>query len=940
MSDKKLYQITKKQTQEIREALSACDGEWWVSVRWDEIYWEGTAHSGVLFGSDGFHVQQGIEGLEIALCFSPETTRLGDVHKALECSGIRGVRFAGKQRIAAKITDLTQLEHCPLVQSLAFRDCVHLVDISVVTTLPSLTSLELYLCDQLTELSILSSLSNLQTLSFTYRNPTTDISILSSLTSIKKLTLCGIVEEVSILSSLQNLQILTLRNNRNLVDISALSNLSEIHTLDLSNCRSLGDIQVISYLTNIHVLNLSSCSLLKDTSILSSLKNLERLDLSTCRSLTDLQGLSSLTNLKELNLNGCGRLQDLSPLSGLNLLHTLSLGGRSRLAKGLLTDISPLSSLTDLTNLTIIHCQYLVEISSLANLTNLTLLDLTGSSTLSDISPISSLEYLVQLTLARCMSLSDIAPLSSLNQLQVLILRECELISDISPLSSLKNIQYMNLSGCIALTNLSALKEYSNMYYLSVSNCTSLSNIVGISKLPKLRELSVSGCNELADYRTWLPLTTIPSLKYIQGPFPSYFITKIVARNAANNTDWPYIDQNLLQWQITAAEYATEPNLLTQVGRAAAIHHTGYEVLANIITLSTTNDAPEIDKLFTVAVSISEHDVIGTAIQSAIEQAESPLPPETLIALHDHVPNETGLRDNTIVALTRSMQQDSIPEWGEKTAKVLREQLNDNRYPITSSIHDNGFLVLANQQFTSIQSLFFGVLCSGHARSTNTEWRNHFHSLLCGLALSQSDVSTRNQALSDISSGLSICSDETWVQDRLDYLLKAAAEIDPDTSVIYAAVAYAHAIGKRWDEAQETVSSIASPSIRDKYLKKISAMVLDSNQSDKIQRAISLIYSLSTPIERAQKLYELGFHEGLLDDLVAYGQLVGLLTEFPEKQKEVVAHVIEQRPEMTEPTPIQVPQPNAMAKKWLNLIKRVTPEQYEHILSEYQKNPF
>jgi hypothetical protein len=36
-----------------------------------------------------------------------------------------------------------------------------------------------------------------------------------------------------------------------------------------------------------------------------------------------------------------------------------------------------------------------------------------------------------------------------------------------------------------------------------------------------------------------------------------------------------------------------------------------------------------------------------------------------------------------------------------------------------------------------------------------------------------------------------------------------------------------------------------------------------------------------------------------LKDLVAYGQLVGLLIEFSEK-KEVVAHVIEQKPEMVE----------------------------------------
>ena len=349
--------------------------------------------------------------------------------------------------------------------------------------------------------------------------------------------------------------------------------------------------------------------------------------------------------------------------------------------------------------------------------------------------------------------------------------------------------------------------------------------------------------------------------------------------------------------------------------------------------------APEIDELFATSVHLASHEIIGSAIQSAVAQPESPLPPETLVALHNHFPSNTTLRDNTIAALTHSISQDSLPDWGEKTAKSLREQLNDTRYPITSSVHDDGLSVLTNQQFTPIQSHFFGVLCSGHARSTDIEWRNRIHTLLSELALSQQETLVRNQALSDISTGLAICLDDVWVQKRLDFLLKAAAEIDPDTSVIYAAVAHAHAIGRRWDEAQETVSGIASPTVRDASLNKLCAMVLDSGQPDKMQRAISFSNTLSEPMERAQKLYELGFQDALLEDLVAYGLLVGLLTEFPKKQKEVVAYVTEKKPETVD-SPIQKDQPNAQASQWLNLIQRVAPEQYEQILTEYNKRPF
>ena len=60
---------------------------------------------------------------------------------------------------------------------------------------------------------------------------------------------------------------------------------------------------------------------------------------------------------------------------------------------------------------------------------------------------------------------------------------------------------------------------------------------------------------------------------------------------------------------------------------------------------------------------------------------------------------------------------------------------------------------------------------------------------------------------------------------------------------------------------------------------------------------------------------------------------------FPEKQKKVVAHVTEKKPEMVA-FPVQRTQPNTIAKQWLELIQRIAPKQYEAILSEYEKNPF
>ncbi len=62
--------------------------------------------------------------------------------------------------------------------------------------------------------------------------------------------------------------------------------------------------------------------------------------------ITDISPLSVLTNLSELDLGG-NKITDISPLSGLNNLSELDLGGNK------ITDISPLSGLTNLSY----HCQ-------------------------------------------------------------------------------------------------------------------------------------------------------------------------------------------------------------------------------------------------------------------------------------------------------------------------------------------------------------------------------------------------------------------------------------------------------------------------------------------------------------------------------------------------------------------------------------------------------
>ena len=120
------------------------------------------------------------------------------------------------------------------------------------------------------------------------------------------------------------------------------------------------------------------------------------------RGITDLSRLSSLTNLRFLELGGNNMIRDISPLASLANLTFLGIG------HNLISDVSPLTSLTNLSSLNL------------------------GTNRISDISPLTSLTNLKSLNLA-ANRISDISPLASLTNLNSLDL-QLNQISDISPL--------------------------------------------------------------------------------------------------------------------------------------------------------------------------------------------------------------------------------------------------------------------------------------------------------------------------------------------------------------------------------------------------------------------------------------------------------------------------------------------------------------------------
>ena len=139
---------------------------------------------------------------------------------------------------------------------------------------------------------------------------------------------------------------------------------------------------------------------------------LDSLDLSYKR-VADLSGLEYATNLRRLWIRW-NLIADISALSSLVNLRMLDAHGNVNL-----TDVSPLSNLTDLESLALRH------------------------SRLSDISPLAGLTRVTNLQL-EWNQISDISPLAGLTGLKSLAL-EGNRIGDISALLGMKSLEYLNL---------------------------------------------------------------------------------------------------------------------------------------------------------------------------------------------------------------------------------------------------------------------------------------------------------------------------------------------------------------------------------------------------------------------------------------------------------------------------------------------------------------
>ena len=277
--------------------------------------------------------------------------------------------------------------------------------------------------------------------------------------------------------------------------------------------------------------------------------NLDMEGLSNSNRIYDLSPLSSLTNLTSLELSFTG-LTDISALGHLTSLTTLWL------RHNLISDISPLANLTNLEELHL-RDNLISDISPLANLTNLKRLNLRDNFTL-DISPLANLTNLEALDLVSnnisdvsalagltnligldlsSNNISDVSALAGLTNLIVLVLGE-NAISDVSTLAGLTRLERLDLSSN-NISDVSALAGLTNLIMLGLDS-NNISNVAILANLTNLIYLAL-GNNAISD------VSALAGLNYLTGlGLSRNTISDISVLSDLTGLKWLYLDYNTI----------------------------------------------------------------------------------------------------------------------------------------------------------------------------------------------------------------------------------------------------------------------------------------------------------------------------------------------------------------------------------------------------------
>ena len=263
-------------------------------------------------------------------------------------------------------TDLTGLKYCKSLKGVTMRPSCSGIDISPLKDVPSLEKLEILYAqpESYEPLKEMKSLKRLQIVDGEFE----DLTPVSGLTQLEELY----IEQ-------------TLKRSDRFDSLDPIKNLTNLTTLDMTGM-GVKDVSAISGMIKLQSLYLLN-NPIEDMSAAANLHELASLDI-TNTLVTDISFLSGTPKLKRLSL---GEAYEKLANSGY---------GFPSVGKSVIEDYSPISKLTELTNLIIVYTQ-IDDLSFIEPLENLRDLDIAGDK-IGDLTPMTKLPKLTYVTACDC----------------------------------------------------------------------------------------------------------------------------------------------------------------------------------------------------------------------------------------------------------------------------------------------------------------------------------------------------------------------------------------------------------------------------------------------------------------------------------------------------------------------------------------------------------
>ena len=261
--------------------------------------------------------------------------------------------------------------------------------------------------------------------------------------------------------------------------------------------------------------------------------------MTNCLALANVAPLTSLTNLTELSLEGCARVDNAQLLCVLQKLVYLNLGGCERIC-----DLSWIVSLAQLENLAIHYLYRLTETDALGALTTLKRLTLANASRIKDLKGLDGLVQLKVLDVSFCGGLVDISAISRLTSLSSLNMSDCNAICDVDALRNLPELTYLDLSHCSGIVNIDGLAGLGRLVKLNLTACKRLTKISALRTCCSLARLDLSDAVNIRDLDALSDVSSLRFLTWTETAAPhsvlaaASVLRKDVASVRESASDW------------------------------------------------------------------------------------------------------------------------------------------------------------------------------------------------------------------------------------------------------------------------------------------------------------------------------------------------------------------------------------------------------------------